>query len=163
MRFSQNGSIAIIFGNIVLDKRHFTSNNGRQGFFPLINGGDLSDKLLLVSLLVNTVPFEIIFDGDAKFFAELKRFPYHVNGNLFHSFGLRLVPVNGKVSSVTYKKQRLVCLDKIEYGTDFLFADLGNGSLHFELFFKPTDSVHELSPPEDFRKKIYNACTKDGL
>lgn len=155
------GNTSILFGGeIVTDQVLETYRQQWKGFVisPGIGANNCTDETAFHALLFETTPIAISRDMGYEqliFQASFKRFPYSINGNRnFASFGLRLVPKQGRVKSVEFDRGRLVAINTLLFIGDYLCVDLGNGSLHLEIFFRPAEPQTEIGPPAGFQKEI---------
>ncbi len=129
--------------------------------FPLSTATDrrFLNKEAFYASMLQAAPLTIIPEGIAghlAFEAFFKKFPYSVSGKDFAHFGIRLVPMQGRVESVKFNDgwRRQATISAIS-GSSNCFSFNLDKSLHMEIFFQPTKLImEEIGPPARFQEKI---------
>jgi hypothetical protein len=166
-------NVSILFGDkVVTDETLEMYRKKWKGYalLPGIGEGYASDEKAFHALLFETTPFTISGEDNEEqviLEASFKRFPYSIDGKqAFASFGLRLVPKQGRVHSVKLSGDNSVTVNSLSVNEDYVSVDLGSGSLHLEIFFHPMAPQTEVMPPAGFCESVIinetlNTCRVD--
>lgn len=159
------GNVSILFGDqVVTDQVLGIYRNKWKGYAILPGIGECracaSEEKAFHALLFETTPFTISGEqneGQLVFEASFKRFPYSINGKReFACFGLRLIPRQGRVRTVEFDgdDEKSVAVNSFSVSSDCFSVDLGNGSLHLEIFLRPMKPQTEIAPPAGFHEEV---------
>lgn len=151
------GDSSITLQDLEDDKKKWT------GFALLPEVGEKnftsSNEEIIRKLLFESVPFEITGSTNQNTIlrAELARFPYSINGKRsFQSFGLRITPETGSIEQINFNSESSVALNKQSVSRSLFEAELGNGSLHLEIYFESQDltTLQAIKAPVGFQESV---------
>lgn len=126
---------------------------------PTINHQNFPDDEALDVLMHRRIPLTIVADnkaGPLVIDATFARFPYSIDGKYaFASYGLRFVPRCGQVKLIRLDRNCRTAINTFSMSSRRISIDLGNGSLHLEIFYRPTkNKLGNIAPPVGFQKEI---------
>ena len=96
-----------------------------------------ADREAFLSCLYERVPLTLETLTNTQFRADFKHIPYQINGEeAYCSYALHLVPISGGISKLVMHATGLA-VNSLSQEPMQMKADLGNGSLHLEVYFAP--------------------------
>jgi len=156
------GNVRLLFENeeiplVVLEK--FRSEWSKFALLPGILGNKWSSRKVVLSLLCQTIPFDIVADeltGQLVLQLELGRFPYSINEREgFQAFSLRLVPTQGRIALAQMDNESRVAVNTFETTTDSLRSNVANGSAYVEIYYGRQPNLPALAPPKGYKPVVF--------
>lgn len=119
----------------------------------------LTDEELLRNFCFEKLPLKITGEPTQPITlqAEIARFPYSINGErAYQVFGLRLIPESGRINKVELNGPGplSMAVNGMSMTPEGVIMDLGNGSIHVEIYYEPQSDLPALTSAQGFTEAV---------
>ncbi len=157
------GDVIVLFQHKVLEEetlRFYRTKWRTKGCHPEFGNRhqNYDDEEIVCALMERLVPFLIFCKGGERLILEVE-FVRFIDAEYPRScdFGLRMISRQGSVRLVALDGVMQKAINSLSYTSQGVFADLGNGALRFEIFYKvPATALDPLT-----RAKIAPCLNED--